>query len=173
MALTRIEKALSVTVDKIPNWFVHSVTPNKPNPPATGLGTEDQQRFDLWKGNRETGVMMGWEEVNVSSALQAAMDNFTAYLVSNAYQAWASTDQISRQIQYKLFMVDVSEAVNALATVPPSADPFGIGTPAPSINDVTQLGKPPVTLTPDYVTTGDPNAPELVFGDDGDIVTVS
>lgn len=173
MALTRVEKALAVAVDKIPNWFVHSITPSKPTfVPSGSLTTEDQQRFDLWKTNRETGVLMGWEEHNVSPDLQAEMDDYKVYLASNAYQAWASTDQLSRQMQYRLFVADVMEAVNAVATVPPSADPLGVGTPAPSINDITELGKPPVTFTPDYVTTGDPNSPELVFGDDGDIVTV-
>ena len=172
MALTRVEKALSIPVDKVPGWFAHSVTPNKPVEPVTALGTEDQQRYDLWKGNASNGVQMGWEESNLSPALLTAMSNFKAYLAGGAYQAWAAVDQLSRQMQYKLFVVDVSEAVNAMATVPISADPSGIGTPAPSINDVTQLGKPPDTLIPDYVTTGDPNAPELVFGDDGDIVTV-
>lgn len=169
---TRIEKALSLPQVTVPGWFAHSITPGRPTEPVASLGAEDLDRYNLWKTQRQSGVFLGWEELNVTPALQAAMDAYNVYLLSPAYQAWAATDLASRQMQWRLMQVDVAEAVNAKATQPITGDPAGIGTPAPSVADVTQQGKPPVTLLPEYVTTGDPNAPELVFGDDGDIVTV-
>jgi hypothetical protein len=173
MALTRIEKALTIATDSAPKWFVHSPTPNKPTEPdVSSLNDQDADRYALWKAQRESGIAAGFEEKNVSPDLAAAMEDYNEYALSNAFQAWAALDKISRDAQWRLSLVDIMEAVNAKATIPITLDPLGVGTSAPSINDVGELGKPPVTLTPDYVTTGDPNAPELVFGDDGDIVTV-
>jgi len=174
MSLTRVEKALSIPVEKIPSWFAHSVTPGKPpEPDVSFLSTEDLQRYNLWKTQRENGILIGYEEMNMSSDLQTAMQNYGTYLQSPAYRSWAAVDAASRMMQYRLMLVDVAEAVNGKSTVPPSADPFGTGTPAPSLADIGAIGQPPIQLVPDYVGSGDPFEPELVFGDDGDIVTVS
>jgi hypothetical protein len=175
MALTRTEKAISMASPIVPGWFVHSVTPGRPTEPTYGfLGTEDSQRYQLWKVYRENGTNpVGDPKANASSALITAMNNFESYLATTQYAAWSNADIASRMMQYLLYLVDTCEAVNSFGTVPPSGDSAGIGTSAPGVGDITQAGKAPSATTPVYVTTGDVYAPELVFGDDGDIVTVS
>jgi hypothetical protein len=173
MPLTRIEKALTMASGPAPKWFQHSPTPNKPAPPSTGtLDAADLQRYQLIIGQRENGVFMGWEVKNMSPALTAVMALFETYVNSAAYQAWSTVDIHSREMQWRLMQVDVAEAVNTKATIPPSQDNVGSGTVAPGVPDIGKLGGDLAPPTPDYVSTGDPNAPELVFGDDGDIVTV-
>jgi hypothetical protein len=174
MALTRIEKALTMPLMPAPSWFQHSATPNKPAAPSTAfLDAADSQRYQLIIAQRENGTWLGWEIKNVSPNLQTALANFEAYVATPAYKAWTVTDILSREWQWKLSQVDIAEAVNSKATKPPSLDSLGVGTAAPSVNDVGLLGSTVPPTTPDYVSTGDPNAPELVFGDDGDIVTAS
>jgi len=172
--MTRTEKALSMDWATVPGWFVHSVTPGKPTAPPFGiLGTEDSQRYQLWTVQRENGHISSDLKANASAALLAAMASFESYLSTTQYQAWSNADLSSRLMQYRLYLVDTCEALNAAGTIPPSADSAGVGTPAPGVNDITQAGQAPISTTPVYVTTGDTSAPELVFGDDGDIVTVS
>lgn len=172
MALTRVEKAMSIPlVSGVPAYFQHSVTPNRPTEPTASLGAEDSQRYTLWKAARENGTLVGFEEKNVSPALQVAMTNFLMYLASAPYKAWAATDMASRETQWRLMLVDVAEAVNAKATVAISLDSTGAGSPAPTVTEITRLGIPPIQNVPLPVTNGDKKDPQLVFGDDGDIVT--
>lgn len=171
MALTRIEKAVSIPSVQVPSFFSHAVTPNKPAAPDISTMTaEDQQRFLLWSAQRENGSLMGGEHKNVSPALKSAMDTFEAYLISPAYGAWATVDVASREMQWRLLMVDVGEAVNAKSTIAPSQDALGVGSAAPLVSEIGVLGVNERQLIPEPVTTGG-ESPELVFGDDGDIVT--
>ncbi len=171
--MTRIEKALSLQGVKVPAFFEHIPATGKPAAPIpSGLDAADTQRYQLWVANRENGQELGFERKNATVALQAAMIAFENYLSTAAYKAWAAVDTANREMQWRLMMVDVGEAVNSKVTVPPSQDQTGVGENPIDVSDVGQLGgdRPPVI--PDYVSTGDPNSPELVFGDDGDIVTV-
>lgn len=172
MALTRIEKALSLQGIKVPVYFEHNQATGKPSEPVLSLDTEDTQRFQLWKVNRENGVLAGNELKNISPDLTIAIQNYEDYLESSTYKNWAVIDIANREMQWRFMMVDVGEAVNAKVTIPPSQSPIGSGSNAIGPEDVGQFGGEVSPFLPEYVSTGDPNAPDLVFGDDGDIVTV-
>jgi hypothetical protein len=174
MALTRIEKALSMAaVPPVPRYFEHMPTLGKPTPPSTvGLDASDQQRFDMWKVQRESGTLVGSEEKNASPALVSAMQDFEDYLATPIYKNWMVVDSASRTLQWRLMLIDVGEAVNAKSTSGPTSDSAGIGKNAINTSDVGLLGGDVSPFLPEYVTNGDPNNPELVFGDDGDVVTV-
>jgi hypothetical protein len=174
MALTRIEKALSIAaVPPVPIYFEHMPTLGKPTPPSTAiLDVPDQQRFDLWKVQREKGTLIGNESRNASPNLLGAMQDFEDYLNTPAYKNWLVVDAASRNFQWRMMLVDVGEAVNAKATAGPTGSPAGIGVNPINVGDVGTLGGDVSPFLPEYVTNGDPNSPELVFGDDGDVVTV-
>jgi len=175
MGSVRINQALVVTPGVIaPPWFQHSTTPGKPTPPDySTLDAEDQQRYQLWKTNRDNNTLLGNETINASAALQAAFVAYENYLSTSAYQAWFHADRASREAQWRLQLVDTLTAVDAANTKPPSFDSAGVGTAAPGVGDIGGIGGPPAGGAPEYVVTGDPASPEFVFGDNGDIVTVS
>lgn len=174
---SRTERAYTIpSTIPVPPSFQHAVTLGKPTPPpTTGLATldaTDQQRFQLWITQIESGVISGGETINASPALQTAMANYKAYMASPAYQNWASVDTASREYQYRLFLVDVTEALNAKATKPISNDPTGVGANPLQVSDVGVLGGPqPPEVAGEQVVSGDPVSPSLVYaGEDGSVV---
>ena len=177
---TRLEKAATLPSQAVPNSFRHAKTLNKPPPPVPGSGTTrtvtldaaDQERYDLWVIARENGTLSGYEQLNCSPALQAAMAEFEAYLTDPAYQNWAAVDEASRAAQWRLFLIDVGEAVNAKGTVPGSDDSTGEGSNPISPGEVGEIGGEVEPIAGELVTTGGDTS-ELVFGDDGDTVTVA
>jgi hypothetical protein len=127
-------------------------------------------RFNLWVAKRADGVLIGNELLNMSPALTAAIAAHETFLATPAMKAYAALDNINREYQWRLMQVDVIEALNTKGTVPPTQDTLGVGTIAPAVVEVGELGAPDAKLAPDYVSTGG-LSPQLVFGDDGDIVT--
>jgi hypothetical protein len=186
VATTRLEKALSIPAQRIPTHFEHAVTLDKPSyvmPTPAGsamardasitLDDSDMQRFQLWIVARESGILTGTEAVNASPALLDAMADFEDYLNTSTYKNWASVDDISRDAQWRLFAIDVAEAVNAKATTPPSDDPFGQSSNPIAPSDVGELGGEAAPAPGETVTTGDPVTPDTVYGDDGSVVIVA
>jgi len=170
---TRVDKAFLMPVQRVPQFFKHAVTLGKPSAPSTSsLGPEDLQRFQLWAVQAENGSLTGNEAVNASPALVAAMAAFSDYLGSPTYHNWAMVDMASREYQYRLFIVDVAEALGAKSTNPPSNSPSGAPSNPISVGDVGTLGGDETTTPPDYVSSGGTQS-ELVYGDDQDLVTVN
>ena len=174
MATNRTEKALLIPQVRVPDYFRHAVTLNKPifSVAATqSLDSADLQRFQLWIVNRENGSLTGTEQANASPTLLDAMRQYEDYLNSPDYMNWSAVDNAARETQYRLFIVDIVEAINAKATIPISQDPFGGGANPIAPSDVGILGGTPEVPPTEFVTTGGVIS-EMVFGDDGDTVTV-
>jgi hypothetical protein len=170
MALTRVEKALSGVFPRVEGWFGHSVTPEKPTAPdASILSQPDLDRFNDWLAKRTDGTLVPTDTQNLSIELEAMMLAYESYFKTPAYVAWSTTDMLSREMQWRLWHVDVAEAVDTKATVPPSTVSSGIGSDAPAVDEIVQE---PTGLEArgEAVSTGG-LSPEIVFGDDGDIVT--
>lgn len=168
--MTRTEKALMANLPPAAPWFVHSVTPGKPTPPDTSSLTQpDMDRFTLWQSQRENGSTSGDLLENMTPALAAMVANYEAYYAGQSYIAWASADNLSRTMQWRLTHVDIAEAVNTKGTVPPSFSVSG-GTPAPGLPDMIMPSQSIPDSSGDTVSTGG-KSPQLVFGDDGDTVT--
>ena len=112
--------------------------------------------------------MTGDLTTNMTPDLQSMIASYEAYYATPAYASWKATDSVSREMQWRLSQVDIVEAVNSKATIPPSFAADGIGTAAPGLGDITIAAG----LSPnsgDVVATGGKSS-EIVFGDDGDIV---
>ena len=172
MALTRIEKALTGIYPPVAPWFVHSETPDKPVGPDTStLSPADLDRFNLWYSARMSGddSLEGGDMTNMTVELAAMIASYQTHFAGPAHKAWAATDAISRQMQWRLAHVDVGNAVDVKGTMPPSLSSGGIGTAAPGLPDII-VSPETMESTGQMVSTGG-KSPEVVFGDDGDIVT--
>jgi hypothetical protein len=175
--MTRTEQAVTANYGKTPTWFVHSQTPDKPPLPAgVALATltgPDYDRFQLYMTAREDGVLASGELANMTPELSSAVAAFEDYLASTDYEAWATLESTTRELQWRLYMTDVINAIDAKATVPPGQDPGGVGTGAPGVPDIGTITPPTIVpISVSVVSTGGPS-PQIVFGDDGDIVTVN
>lgn len=172
MALTRVEKALTGLYPPVANWFVHSQTPSKPVGPDTStLSASDLDRFNLWMAVMEGTAVdpTGGDTSNMTVELQAVIVSYQAFYATPVFRSWAATDAISRLMQWRLMHVDVANAVDAKGTIPPSQAGGGAGTDAPGMGDIV-VSPETMESTGEMVSTGG-QSPEVVFGDDGDIVT--
>ena len=166
----RVQTALAAVVPKVANWFNHSVTPDKPlGPSIASLSGPDLDRFNDWVTKREFGALEPGDLDNMTPELSAMVASYETYFSTPEYIAWASTDNISREMQWRLWHVDVADAVDVKGTVPPSTVSDGIGSEAPAVDEIVQAPTG-VEARGEMVSTGG-KSPEIVFGDDGDIVT--
>lgn len=167
---SRVTTALVSVLPRVANWFTHSVTPDKPIGPNTAsLSPPDLDRFNLWVAKREFGTVEPGDTENMTPELAAVVAGYEQYFGTPEYEAWASTDRISREMQWRLWHVDVATAVDMKGTIPPSSVSDGIGSAAPAVDEILVA---PTGLEPrgEMVSTGG-GSPEIVFGDDSDIVT--
>jgi hypothetical protein len=126
-------------------------------------------RFNQWLAKREYGALEPGDLDNMTPELAAVIASYETYFATPQYAAWAATDNISREMQWRLWHVDVAKAVDEKGTVPPITVSSGVGTEAPGVDEIVQE---PTSLEPrgEAVSTGT-LSPEIVFGDDNDIVT--
>lgn len=161
---------MSAIVPKVAGWFNHSITPEKPLGPNTAsLSQPDLDRFNQWLSKREFGALEPGDLENMTPELAAMIASYEDYFTTSQYVAWASTDNISREMQWRLWHVDVATAVDFKATVPPSSVSDGVGTEAPTVDEIF-IGETGLESRGEPVSSGG-KSPEIVFGDDGDIVT--
>lgn len=166
----RVDRALAAIVPKVATWFGHSVTPDKPLGPSTAsLTAPDLDRFNQWVARREFGSVLPGDLDNMTPELAAVVASYEVYFATPQYAAWAATDNVSREMQWRLWHVDVAEAVDVKGTVPPVTVSSGIGSDAPTVDEITVAPTGP-EMRGEMVSSGG-KSPEIVFGDDGDIVT--
>lgn len=144
MITSKLEKALSINIGRIPKDFIHSSVPGQPTPPSTASLTDPNELalFNAWWAKRVNNTMdpkLEQQAYSISN-VKAMILTYENFVVTDpSWIAWNNAEQVTREIQYRYSLVRAADAMRRVGTIPISGDPAGTGTPAPAIRDVTNV----------------------------------